>query len=324
MAVPVMWRGATANGDDWLLTHRDDGFVLRQRSHNILIPAAESGRISVIRRWWRTTVTIAGVSESLGALAGLTRDEGRRLEEAVREAFARALAAWTDKVGSTIKAARNELRWITEEEMAVLAAARPRLSDAEPSATWGVDGVEALWLSEEDARRWVHTVNHEIAAAIIQSQRRFFDTVESSPLTDEQARAVVAYDNRANVIAAAGSGKTSVMVGRAAYAVHRVLARPEEIVLLAFNKDAARELQDRIQARFSAAGLSADGVVATTFHAFGLKVIGQATRRKPTVAPWVTDNNELTVLSDIVDQLKASDPPIPARLGLVQTPLRAP
>lgn len=169
-------------------------------------------------------------------------------------------------------------------------------------------GVEPLWLSEEDTRRWVQTVNHEVADAVIQSQRRFFDTVESSPLTDEQARAVVAYDKRVNVIAAAGSGKTSVMVGRAAYAVHRGLARPEEIVLLAFNKDAARELQDRIQARFSAAGLPANRVVATTFHAFGLKVIGQATGRKPTVAPWVTDNNELTVLSEIVDQLKAADP----------------
>ncbi|WP_075813751.1 UvrD-helicase domain-containing protein [Serinicoccus sp. CUA-874] len=74
----------------------------------------------------------------------------------------------------------------------------------------------------------MRTVNDKVAAAIIQQQqRRFFDTVESSPLTSEQARAVVTYDNRVNVIAAAGLGKTSVMVARAAYAVSRGLVKPE-------------------------------------------------------------------------------------------------
>ncbi|MFK5689190.1 UvrD-helicase domain-containing protein [Ornithinimicrobium sp. LYQ92] len=308
MAVPVMWRGTTPHGEDWVLARRDEGFTLRHGPDEIHIPASGADRISVTRRWWRTTVNIAGVPERAGVLHGLSGDEGRRLEEAVQEALSGSLAAWTERLSTAIETSRRDLRWITEDEVTALLSTRPSIADGEPAVVGHASGAEPLWLTEEGTRRWVRTVNDEVAVAVIQSRRSFFDTVESSPLTDEQARAVVTYDNRVNVIAAAGSGKTSVMVARAAYAVSRELAKPEEIVLLAFNKDAATELQTRIQRRFTAAGLPAQGVEATTFHAFGLKIIGQATGRKPTVAPWLTNNDELGILSQIVAELKAADP----------------
>jgi DNA helicase-4 len=47
---------------------------------------------------------------------------------------------------------------------------------------------------------------------------------------------VVCFDNRVQVLAGAGSGKTSVMVARAAYAVDRGFVAPDRILLLAFNK----------------------------------------------------------------------------------------
>ncbi|WP_298885142.1 UvrD-helicase domain-containing protein [uncultured Serinicoccus sp.] len=308
MAVPVIWRGTTPHGEDWVLVRRDDGFALRLDADEFHIPFSGADRISVTRRWWRTTVTVAGVPERVGVLSGLSGDEGRRLEKAVQDALSGSLPAWTEKLSTSIETAQRDLRWITEEDVTALLSTRPSIADEEPAVAGHAPGAGPLWLTEEGTRRWVQTVNDEVAAAVIQSRRSFFDTVASSPLTDEQARAVVTYDNRVNVIAAAGSGKTSVMVARAAYAVSRELARPEEIVLLAFNKDAATELQTRIQRRFAAAGLPAEGVEATTFHAFGLKTIGQATGGKPTVAPWLTNDAEVGVLSEIVAELKDSDP----------------
>lgn len=62
----------------------------------------------------------------------------------------------------------------------------------------------------------VADTNEQVMAAELVSQRAFFDKIERSPLTDEQARAVVCFDSRVQVLAAAGSGKTSVMVARAA------------------------------------------------------------------------------------------------------------
>jgi hypothetical protein len=83
----------------------------------------------------------------------------------------------------------------------------------------------------------------------------FLDRVESKPLTEEQARAVICFDNRVQVVAAAGSGKTSTMVAKAAYAIDRGFVEPERIVMLAFNKDAAKELEERAQRCFDRLGM---------------------------------------------------------------------
>ena len=81
---------------------------------------------------------------------------------------------------------------------------------------------------------------------------------------------MITFDNRVQVVAAAGSGKTSVMVARAAYAVHRGFVAPQRILLLAFNKAAADELQQRVQQRLASAGIDAENIRAATFHSFGL------------------------------------------------------
>lgn len=303
------WRGAAADGSGWDLVRTDEGFVLRDRHGELRIPVSEASRIVVTRRWFRTLVAITGSPPGVrDGLRGLTREEGRDLARAVQVALVEALTSWSEGVEATIATARQGLRWITEEVASALVAARPATSSVGPGAARSDRERKSLILTGEGVRTQVRAANEAVAAASMQAHRRFFDTVESSPLTVEQATAVVTYDNRVNVIAAAGSGKTSVMVARAAYAVQRGLARPEEILLLAFNRDAAAELQQRVRARFAAAGIPAEGVHATTFHAFGLGVIGQATGRKPTVAPWVANGQDTTVLADIVAELRDKNP----------------
>jgi DNA helicase-4 len=144
--------------------------------------------------------------------------------------------------------------------------------------------------------------------ALLEGERvdlaEFFQTVEKSPLTDEQIRAVVCFDNRVQVVAAAGSGKTSTMVARAGYALRREIASADQILLLAFNSKAAQELQSRIQERL---GAESRGVVAQTFHSFGLSVIGQATGRKPRLADDLALDNGERRVQDIVDALREKD-----------------
>src|SRR5699024_2549515 len=106
-----------------------------------------------------------------------------------------SLAAWTETLSTTIEKARRDLRWITEDEVSRLLAARPGIADVEPAVARSALGGEPLVLTKEGTRRWVRTVNDEIAAAIMRSHRQFFDTIENTPLTDEQVRAVVTYDN---------------------------------------------------------------------------------------------------------------------------------
>lgn len=140
------------------------------------------------------------------------------------------------------------------------------------------------------------------------SLRSFFSEVEKSPLTDEQIAACVCMDDSVMIVAAAGSGKTSTMVAKAGYALHQGLVQPEQVLLLAFNKDAATELLRRVRDRLSSFP-GVERVTAKTFSAFGLDVIGQATGKKPSLAPWLnTAGQEIEAVVDIVRSLSRQDP----------------
>ena len=93
-----------------------------------------------------------------------------------------------------------------------------------------------------------------------QQYRDFFAQAEAHPLTSEQQQAVIRCNDRNLVLAAAGTGKTSVMVARALYLMHSRQAQAHEILILAYNSAAATELRERLAER--AAGLAANNAAA--------------------------------------------------------------
>jgi DNA helicase-4 len=88
----------------------------------------------------------------------------------------------------------------------------------------------------------------------LKSRKLFYDTVEKNPLTTEQRLAVIRDNDRNLILAAAGTGKTSVMVAKAIDIIDRNKTSPDKILILAYNKDAANELKDRF--KFSVEKLS--------------------------------------------------------------------
>jgi len=144
-----------------------------------------------------------------------------------------------------------------------------------------------------------------------------FDTLETTPLTEEQRMAVVCFDSKLLLVAAAGSGKTATMVAKAAYAIQTGIARPEEILMLAFNSDAAGELEERLEKRLKAFP-GADQIACKTFHSFGLSVIGEATGLKPRPAPWLEGSNDLAKVEQIMKDLSETDRTFKAKMMLVR------
>ena len=137
--------------------------------------------------------------------------------------------------------------------------------------------------------------------------KEFFGTVEKNPLTDEQIKACVCMDHRIQIVAAAGSGKTSTMVAKAGYVLKQGLASGSQILLLAFNTDAAEELAERAKVRLSQLPGAAD-ITAKTFHSFGLHVIAKATGKKPSLAPWLEHPGEdIKMIVSIIDDLCKRD-----------------
>ncbi|TBW10033.1 helicase IV [Azotobacter chroococcum subsp. isscasi] len=257
-------------------------------------------------------------AESLkAALAAVLAD--RRLKKDLEFLVSSYLTIrdWLDQVSTTIRQADGERRWVTYETQQALHRSRPNLDGPSlwthfrnpaiqqrlPENPATVESALKLWefgwpvtwaqLNEEHVQR-------ELVAC-----KDLFNQVESKPLTEEQARAVICFDNRVQVVASAGSGKTSTMVAKAAYAIHRGFVAPERIVLLAFNKKAAEELKERAARSFKRLGMNDIIVEASTFHALGLSIIGKATGRKPDVPDWAIDAVAgFRKLTEIIDQLK--------------------
>jgi DNA helicase-4 len=287
------------------------------------------GQLSTKSGWFRQFLLVA---DSPGQrLTGLSRRHVREVDVELHRLRARhaampAIAAtqvWHRAALSVATKAVADGRWIPREAVDRLAASRP--GPAVTTALRGAPDVIAGFSATEraaveflrvDLVAWVAQHNESILAAERKNRIAFFNTVESRPLTDEQIRAVVCMDNHVQVVASAGSGKTSVMVARAAYAIMRGFVQPDELLLLAFNRDAADELRRRVSARLDALGLPSAGVTATTFHAFGLKVIGDATGRKPRPAAWLDGGQDTAMVCRIVDELRDRSPAFAYRWDL--------
>ena len=142
-----------------------------------------------------------------------------------------------------------------------------------------------------------------VASELVRS-RELFDRIEARPLTEEQRRAVVIDERRNLVVAAAGSGKTSVIVAKTGWLVRKRYRRPSELLLLAFARDARREMEERLDSRLGAA--VAGEVTVRTFHALGMAIIGEAEGKRPALAAVAENDRTLfDLLRGIVAELLA-------------------
>ena len=116
-----------------------------------------------------------------------------------------------------------------------------------------------------------------------------FESIESSPLNLSQQQAVLLNDDHNLVLAGAGSGKTSVLTARVAYLLESQLAQPEDILLVAFGKEAATEMEQRIRAKV---GQQSEGVRVNTFHQLGLSILNRVEGSGVTLSPLALDENQ--------------------------------
>lgn len=117
--------------------------------------------------------------------------------------------------------------------------------------------------------------NEKFVSHFAQREQVYFKEVESSPLTKEQIDAALTFDDATVVVAAAGSGKSSCIVGKIGFTLKAGLFQDDQILALAFNKDAARQLQKRLNQKLERTLGRRVNVASKTFHGFGLSVLLQ-------------------------------------------------
>lgn len=338
--MPQTW-GPTAPGKlftstkPWSLALDQQQFALEVdgRRHSGSVLLLDRMVISPGAFW--AAVRVESANGQAMVLDGIPNDDAKQMQEAVAASIAvvkhqqhiadlirqfepevQRVKAWVERAKEACGQQLQRRGWLSHEFKSEFAASKPT----------GLEKLLAIQEVQEHFARQDEVTKHAVAAwrrsftevadginkrhlaKELVEARPFFDTVEKSPLTQEQAEAVATFDNRVLLVASAGSGKTSTMVAKAGYALQRGYFAADRMLLLAFNNDAAAELRERIKARLEPLGLPAERVVAKTFHAFGLDVIGAATAKKPSLAAWVETGRDLEAILEMVDELKDSDP----------------
>lgn len=198
-----------------------------------------------------------------------------RWEEAVTQ-FERQPAFLTH---SKLEQWRNEVKNNLSEMRMTLEDAQLRM----PQRMSQIDS----WMTQQDVQ--LHQRNQQWMETELENWQVLFSQIESSPLNLSQKRAVLLNDDNNLVLAGAGSGKTSVLTARVAYLLQSHLAHPEQILLLAFGRDAANEMKQRLNDKV---GLSAEKVKVNTFHQLGLYILNQIENEPVTISPLALEDNQ--------------------------------
>ncbi|MCJ8348819.1 UvrD-helicase domain-containing protein [Moritella sp.] len=119
-----------------------------------------------------------------------------------------------------------------------------------------------------------------------QRYKSLFDGLERHPLTEKQRDACIVANDANLVLAGAGCGKTSVMLGRCAYLLESQQATADSILILAFAKDAAQEMKTRLAERLPNAKIT-----VKTFHALALDIIKQVDNERPQVSKLASSDS---------------------------------
>jgi DNA helicase-4 len=253
------------------------------------LPVLGEGRV-----WSTIAVTVA---EKTYTLRGLTRAQARHFIAIASTAIKTSLTAAGTRHRADLQRLSGQLTqlflyfcrqsqlndWLPRLNAMVDMLTSPLLrSYSDDDTRVAIDRLKAFLDDPEGTRK---ELNDAFVARELEQYQHFFDTVERQPLTPMQRLACVVNEDCNLVLAGAGSGKTSVIVGRAGYLVASGHALPEEVLILAFGHKASQETDERIGERLP----GTPGICSHTFHALGRTIIGQATGRMPALSRLAED-----------------------------------
>ena len=123
-------------------------------------------------------------------------------------------------------------------------------------------------------------------------------------LDDEQQTAIVTDDKYNLVVAAAGSGKTEVLITRIAYLTQRQPDRvqPNRILAIAYQRKAREQIEQRLREQYRI-----DDVCVRTFHKLGKDILEQS-GRKIDSSDIIDENKKFRFVKSYFEERIAIDP----------------
>jgi ATP-dependent DNA helicase RecQ len=150
-----------------------------------------------------------------------------------------------------------------------------------------------------------HYPEHNTEAAKRPITQEDYDRI-MGPLNPAQTAIVEAEDPAISVIAGPGSGKTRTIVHRIAYLIKVKRVNPDRILVLAYNRNAVRELRVRLK---DLVGDLASRLRVYTFHGLALSLLGRAIGEMDTASQrqQSTEHRFQKLLEEACDLLAQGD-----------------
>jgi DNA helicase IV len=124
-----------------------------------------------------------------------------------------------------------------------------------------------LYRNANSLKQQISVHNDRVADAKIQNAYALIGNVEGRKLDKQQMTCIVKDAHNHLVIAGAGTGKTTTVVGKIKFLLKSGKYKPEDILVLSFTNASASEMSQRINQE---TGCNID---ASTFHKLGLNII---------------------------------------------------
>lgn len=162
--------------------------------------------------------------------------------------------------------------------------------------------INQLYRDLKTVSEWHQRHNQKFIKQELSKYESFFDQIAGHPMTDKQRIACIVNEDHNLILAGAGSGKTNTMVGRVGYLLSAGHVRGDQVLMLAFAKQAANEMNHRksmLDAKFPEMKL----VSVKTFHALGLDIILHVEKVLPRISELSENRSTLTAfISQVVDK----------------------
>ncbi len=119
--------------------------------------------------------------------------------------------------------------------------------------------------------------NTVVLSELILEARNIVGTVEGHELDDQQMMCIVKDAHNHNVVAGAGTGKTTTIIGKVKYLIGSGKVKPGEILVLSYTRAAASEMRERLKRNTSY------DIAVSTFHRFGYYILTEVEGKKPLI-----------------------------------------
>jgi DNA helicase-4 len=276
-----------------------DGFLFKNfKGKELLIDFLEIESTIEIESGWFWDVLVFQLGNQTFRFGGIDKSESKQLQALLNRITLEHIKSFYQNIEQTLKDAALEAALQFNGKKYIRSAAirqwldrYQKLSNSflrkdflQHLSPDGLQSYKQIAPLLKEGLQHITLLNQSFAEHQIAVFKDFFDHVESNPLTDQQRKACVIDEKHNLILAGAGTGKTSTMIGRAGYLVKAGLAKPEQILMLAYASKAAEEMDQRIHDK-----LSINNLTVKTFHSLGKNIITKVEGAEPSVHKMAED-----------------------------------